>query len=224
MAKMLSSKEKMLSSIRNALLHQNKQPFPNLESNDNIYNIENEPLEILFAQEFLKVNGEFVFCETEKECVENLKELIGQKDLKHIVCYEPELHAMFDRQAFFNYETDLPVTEAEVSLVMCEALIARTGSILISSKQASGRSLPVFPSTNIVIASTKQIVMDVQDGLALVRKKYDGNFPSMVNLNTGPSRTADIEKTLVLGAHGPREVYVFLIDNLPIQWMNGSAD
>lgn len=224
MAKMLSSKEKILSSVRNALLHQNKQPFPNLESNENFYTIENEPLEILFAQEFIKVNGEFVFCEDEKECVENLKELIGQKDLKNITCYEPELHAMFDRQAFINYETDTPVTQSEVSIVMCEALVARTGSILISSKQASGRTLPIFPTINIVIASTRQIVADIHEGIAMVRKKYDGNFPSMVNLNTGPSRTADIEKTLVLGAHGPREVYVFLIDNFPIQWMNGSAD
>ncbi len=49
--------------------------------------------------------------------------------------------------------------------------------------------------------------------LGLIRKKYEGNFPSMINMATGPSRTADIEKTLVLGAHGPREVYVLLIDN-----------
>jgi len=224
MAKNLSSKEKILSNIRDGLLHTTKQPYPNLESNDNIYAGEDDPLEIMFAQEFIKVNGEFVFCETEKECIENLKELIGHKNYKNITCYDPELFELFDRNAFINYESNAAVTDTEVSIMLCEALIARTGTILISSKQPGGRTLPVFPPVNIVIASSKQIVHDIHDGLALVRKKYNGNLPSMINLNTGPSRTADIEKTLVLGAHGPRAVYVFLIDNFPIQWMNESAN
>ena len=70
----------------------------------------------------------------------------------------------------------------------------------------------VDPPVNIVIATTEQLVYDIQDGFDLLRKKYEGTIPSMINLATGPSRTADIEKTLVLGAHGPREVFVFLLD------------
>ncbi|HNV97810.1 MAG TPA: LUD domain-containing protein [Chitinophagales bacterium] len=221
MAKILSSKEKLLSNVRGALLHQTRQPYPNLENNDSFYAVPDEPLEIIFATEFTAVNGQFVFCETEKECVDTLKELIEHKQWKNVSCPEPELHSMFDRFQFINYETDIPVTGSEVSVMQCEALIARTGSILISSRQASGRTLPVFPPVNIVIASTRQLVMDINDGFAAIRKKYDGNFPSMVNLNTGPSRTADIEKTLVLGAHGPREVYVFLIENWPVAGTNG---
>ena len=54
---------------------------------------------------------------------------------------------------------------------------------------------------------------DMKEALAMLMQKYDGAIPSMINLATGPSRTADIEKTLVLGAHGPKEVYVFLIDD-----------
>ena len=128
---------------------------------------------------------------------------------------------MFDRFQYINYETDLAVTSTDAGIMLCEALIARTGSILISSRQASGRQLPVFPEVNIVNASTRHLVMDINEGFAAIRKKYDGNFPSMVNLNTGPSRTADIEKTLVLGAHGPREVYVFLIENWPVAGWDG---
>ncbi len=221
MAKILSSKEKMLSNVRGALLHQTRQPYPNLENNDSYYQVPDEPLEIIFATEFTAVSGQFVFCETEKECVDTLKELVGHKQWKHLLCPEPELHALFDRHQFIAYDTDAPVTGAEVSIMQCEALIARTGSILISSRQASGRTLPVFPPVNIVIASTRQLVPDIHEGFAAIRKRYDGNFPSMVNLNTGPSRTADIEKTLVLGAHGPREVYVFLIDNWPVAGWNG---
>ncbi|MFI5172846.1 MAG: lactate utilization protein C [Chitinophagales bacterium] len=222
MAKNLSAKEKMLSSIRDALLQQTKQPYPNLETtNDAIYNIGNEPLEILFAEAFNEVSGQFVFCENEKECVITLKELALQKGWAHIVCPEPKLHELFDRNQFINYESDENMKVADAGVMLCEALIARTGSIVISSRQASGRCLPIFPPINIVIASTKQLVLDIHDGFAMIRKKYDGNFPSLVNLNTGPSRTADIEKTLVLGAHGPKEVYVFLIDNWPIEGLDG---
>ncbi|MCK5078809.1 MAG: LUD domain-containing protein, partial [Bacteroidales bacterium] len=51
------------------------------------------------------------------------------------------------------------------------------------------------------------------DALKGMKEKYGQDLPSMISLITGPSRTADIEKTLVMGAHGPRELYVFLVDD-----------
>lgn len=216
MAKPTSSKETMLTNIRNALIHKTKQPFSSVESADGIYNIENEPLEILFAQQFTNVNGQFIFCEDEKECVQTLKDLVAQKNWEHVYCFEPKLHELFDRRQFIGYEANTDITNADAGIILCEALIARTGSIFISSREEKGRTMPVYPPNNIVIASTQQLVMDIHDGFAMIRNKYNGNFPSMVSLSTGPSRTADIEKTLVLGAHGPREVTLFLIDNWPV--------
>jgi L-lactate dehydrogenase complex protein LldG len=55
-------------------------------------------------------------------------------------------------------------------------------------------------------------VYDIKDGLQLIKTKYGANLPSLITLATGPSRTADIEKTLVVGVHGPKEVFCFLID------------
>jgi L-lactate dehydrogenase complex protein LldG len=52
----------------------------------------------------------------------------------------------------------------------------------------------------------------VKDALQLIKNRYGDNLPSLISFATGPSRTADIEKTLVVGVHGPREVYCFLID------------
>jgi L-lactate dehydrogenase complex protein LldG len=54
--------------------------------------------------------------------------------------------------------------------------------------------------------------MDLKDGFKLLKNKYGHNTPSLISTITGPSRTADIEKTLVLGAHGPKELFVFLLD------------
>jgi L-lactate dehydrogenase complex protein LldG len=65
---------------------------------------------------------------------------------------------------------------------------------------------------HICIAWTDQLVYDIKDGLQLIKEKYGNSLPSVISLATGPSRTADIEKTLVVGVHGPREVYLFLIE------------
>ena len=57
------------------------------------------------------------------------------------------------------------------------------------------------------------LVLDLKDAFKIMKDKYENNLPSMISTITGPSRTADIEKTLVLGAHGPREIFVLLIDD-----------
>jgi L-lactate dehydrogenase complex protein LldG len=96
-------------------------------------------------------------------------------------------------------------------------LVSRTGSVLISSKQASGRRLLVFPNIHIVVAYSSQLVHDIKDALKFIRKKYNNHLPSMITTISGPSRTADIEKTLVQGAHGPKEIYIFLIDDIAVE-------
>jgi len=88
--------------------------------------------------------------------------------------------------------------------------VARTGSVVVSSAGDSGRSMNVFPPIHLVLANSDQLVQFPEDALVAVQSKYKNNFPSTVTTITGPSRTADIEKTLVLGAHGPKELVVFL--------------
>jgi L-lactate dehydrogenase complex protein LldG len=65
---------------------------------------------------------------------------------------------------------------------------------------------------HVVIARSSQVVLEIGDALAGIKGKY-GQMPSQVSMITGPSRTADIEKTLVLGAHGPRDLFVFLLND-----------
>lgn len=170
-------------------------------------------LTITFAENFVQTKGEFIFCESEKEFMESLQLIVKKKKLKHIFAWEEKLYPYLEksRVSFSKNETDF--LKAEVGLTLCESLIARTGSILISSHSRSGRRLSVFPPLHIVVAFTSQVVNDIEDSLSAVKKKYEGNLPSMISLVTGPSRTADIEKTLVLGAHGPKELILFLIDD-----------
>jgi L-lactate dehydrogenase complex protein LldG len=65
---------------------------------------------------------------------------------------------------------------------------------------------------HICVAYVSQLIYDTRDALKLIKEKYGSNLPSFITFAAGPSRTADIEKTLVVGVHGPKEVYVFLVD------------
>ena len=104
---------------------------------------------------------------------------------------------------------DLEACDAGISA--CEALVSQTGSILVSSATCGGRGLSVVPHVHVVIATADQIVATLADALALARRRYGGALPSMLSFITGPSRTGDIERILVLGAHGPRELVVVIV-------------
>ena len=125
MAKILSAKEKILSNVRSALLHQTKQPYANLETNDSFYAIENEALEIIFAEAFTAVSGQFVFCENEKECVDTLKELPKRK---HPTVVLAGLKA--DLMTGISPNTSLPALVIYASLMPFQKMITVASPLL----------------------------------------------------------------------------------------------
>jgi L-lactate dehydrogenase complex protein LldG len=207
-----TSKEQLLKKIRKALLEKRENPYPNLEDLP-LYPPATESPEFTFVEEFTRVSGQFVYCEDEISFIENILLLAEEKKWRKIYCWEPQLQELLNTYEYPFYATDKDFELAEVGLTLCESLIARNGSIMVSNGNAAGRRLSIYPHAHVVIAYTSQIVMDLKDGFNIIKKKYGSNLPSMISNITGPSRTADIEKTLVLGAHGPKELYVFLLDD-----------
>jgi L-lactate dehydrogenase complex protein LldG len=207
-----SSKEVMLKKIRKALLEKRDNPYPNLEDTP-LYPKSDEMPEIMFAEELTAVSGNFIYCENVMYLIENILQLAEKFNWRKIYCWEPELQRLLSEYEFPFYQTDKDFELAEVGITLCEALIARNGSIMVSNENAAGRRLSIFPHHHIVIARTGQLVLDLKDAFKLIKNKYGDQLPSMISTITGPSRTADIEKTLVLGAHGPKELFVFLIDD-----------
>jgi L-lactate dehydrogenase complex protein LldG len=98
-----------------------------------------------------------------------------------------------------------------VGITACDALIAQTGSILLTTRSAGGRALSVLPPHHVVVARADQLVPDLPAAFDLLCAIYGTNYPSFATFITGPSRTGDIERILVLGAHGPRNLTVILI-------------
>ena len=218
MASLTTSKarEKILSKLRAGLQRATlPMPFPDVEHTDvsaAFAASELEPEEI-FATEFIRLGGKFVYCSGKRELVESVSALHDSAGWGRMLCTEPGLLETFGNAHLSFIEPAHPdIENAEACITGCEAMIARTGSFLFSSKQPMGRVAPVFYPVHIVVAYASQLVADIPDALQLMNTRYGAELPSMINLNTGPSRTADIEKTLVVGVHGPKEVYCFFVN------------
>jgi len=210
--KVSSSKEKILKKIREALSNPVPLPFPKSEGSKSVFPPPAEDLELLFAEEFTKLLGKFAFCMNEADLKMQLKSLIDNKKWEHIYCVEKNLLKIFATGDFpkVNQST---LADCDASVTSCNYLIARTGAIVMSSDQESGRTVSAYAPVHICIAYVSQLVFDTRDALKSIKDKYGNKLPSFITFAAGPSRTADIEKTLVVGVHGPKEVYVFLVDD-----------
>ena len=189
-------------------------PFPEVEKdNKNLYPDIGNAIEEVFAEAFIALGGKFVFCESDDDFIENIAVLFESKGWTQMLCSDHRIYNLFKQR---NLDIVLPADQyietGDACITGCEMLVARTGSVVLSSAQNVGRTAPVFYPVHIVFAYADQIVPDIEDAFAVMKKKYKDNLPSMINLNTGPSRTADIEKTLVVGVHGPGEVFCFFIN------------
>jgi L-lactate dehydrogenase complex protein LldG len=204
-----SAKENILKRIREALVNPVPLPFPNSEGNSDVFVNNNEDPLVLFAQQFTRLQGKFSFCANEEDLQNQLKLLIAEKVWEKVFCKEDALNTILQNIAIANYN-DLP--SCDVSITSCESLVARTGTMVLSTAQASGRTTSVYAPIHICVAYTSQVFYDIKDVLISLKEKYGEAFPSFVTFASGPSRTADIEKTLVTGVHGPKEVYCFLVE------------
>ena len=209
-----TSKEKILKKLRKALIHKSTQVIGDVDNDSEIFTGSEEPLEFQFAQNFTALNGKFVFCENEAEFIESFDFLAKDNEWENIFCLEPKIKDLLKKAKIKFSDKEQDLLNTDIGITLCECLIARTGSVMITSKQASGRRLPIYANFHIVVAYTSQVLPNIKDGLKFIKEKYADAMPSMISTITGPSRTADIEKTLVQGAHGPREIFVFLVDDV----------
>jgi L-lactate dehydrogenase complex protein LldG len=211
-AKEITAKEYVYKNIRNALIDKMDNPFYGVDQDASVYNLLKESNDVTFAQEFTKVSGKFVYCESVDDLGKKLKYICFENKLQNIFCFEDDLKQLLDEYEIAVCDDKTKILEVNTSISYCECLVARLGSVVVSSKQISGRRLIALPETHIIVAFTWQLVEDLKDALAFLKEKYQKKLPSSITFITGPSRTADIEKTLVLGAHGPKELFVFLVE------------
>jgi L-lactate dehydrogenase complex protein LldG len=193
---MNTSRENILHRIRLALRTEGHRPL--LPSDSPVWPPDGADLVKKFRDEFAALHGELL--ETPEALAGFLagKTVSGLETLRHASNLPLENIAQ------------APLMQADIGITGCDGLVAQTGSILISTRSAGGRALSVFPPIHLVVARRDQLVPNLESAMAVWRDRYDGRWPSQLSVITGPSRTSDIEKVLVLGAHGPKRLAVYL--------------
>jgi L-lactate dehydrogenase complex protein LldG len=105
--------------------------------------------------------------------------------------------------------------EDRVSVTPCHAAIAETGTLMLISGAQTPTTLNFLPEAHIVVVRRGQVVATYEDGWDRLRTvETTGALPRAINFVTGPSRTADIEQHIELGAHGPRRLHIVLIEDV----------
>ncbi len=97
-----------------------------------------------------------------------------------------------------------------VGITGCFCAIAETGTIMLLSSAETPASVSLLPETHIALVAKERMVGTMEDAFALLRQEH-GDPPRSVNFISGPSRTGDIEQTIVLGAHGPCRVHLIVV-------------
>lgn len=219
-----SAREAILARVRQAL----RQPAP--EPHWNTDEVRTGPwfplpgptageLTARFREEFAAVQGEWHEAATRFDGQAWLKTWLFEREINAALATDcPLLRELLGDAPGVRWVGAASTEPAEradwpeipLGITPCESLVAESGTIVVSAA-SSGRALSVLPPNHLVIATQDQLVADLETSMARLRARYGAELPSSLTWITGPSRTADIEKILVLGAHGPRRLTLLVV-------------
>ena len=124
----------------------------------------------------------------------------------------PSLAALEWAEAGLRVETRGARDADLVGITGCFCAVAETGTLMMCSSPDTPAAVSLLPETHIAVISAGRILPYMEDAWNLARKEL-GELPRAVNFISGPSRTGDIEQTIVLGAHGPYRVHLVIVAN-----------
>ncbi len=206
-----SSRENILERIKNIMEEGREYAFPLSDSDKNEFP---EPTDLLltFKEELETIGGNVIIGENQEDTYQKLADLIAERGLQNVFCVDHDIQEQLKGKVLWENNNEI-YADMQASITRCECLIARTGTVVINSAHPSGRRLNVFPPIHFVVAKYSQLVSNPHKAMEHLENKFHGELPSLISFVTGASRTADIEKTLVMGAHGPKEIFVFIDKN-----------
>jgi L-lactate dehydrogenase complex protein LldG len=168
----------------------------------------------LFQKNSIDLKTDFRFFSSREELLSALAEIAQKEGWKKVGTHSGELaNAAREKLGLDVVDTSegydvQELEKCDAGISECDALIAQTGTVVVTARSAGGRALSVLPPHHVVLARREQLLADLPAAFALLKRKYNEAFPSMMSFITGPSRTGDIERILVLGAHGPKKLTV----------------
>jgi hypothetical protein len=168
------------------------------------------PVDEKFTYNFKKNGGKFLYCENLNEVKDHFEHILEENDWFECeaICYEPKLYSMLDENKL-NY--DKP-TNPKFLFASCENLIADEGSVLFSSNQIKQNKPNDLPANIIILATTSQILETKSDGLRVIKKKYDKDYPTNITTIKYFEKAKD-EDFLQYGSTA-KNLYLLLLEDL----------
>jgi len=187
-----------------------------------------------FRTEFSRVSGEMAVCTGPDSVIDTIRDLIQSSNVatvaisQHPLCrrlqLEEKLKAELPQTHFLNEVMDSEsssernqlrerLSRAELSVTGAEYLIADIGTIVTVANPHASREISLLPTAHLVLATPDQIYPNMAELFREIHEKHGDTLPgSALTLITGPSRTADIEKVLIKGVHGPTRLLAIVFD------------
>ncbi len=231
----MNSREAVLQSVRESLA--DLKPRPTIPPEPEVWTIRNTPpdeLAAAFKTSLESVLGEFVSCTNLADASQKISALLGEIGAQKIGVLDRPLSRQVAESLQLplekNFPTDNPdavrsdvLATWDAAIVAPEFLIADTGSCLFDAPTAFDRLLCYITPLCLIVASKEMLrehlphvwaeLKDRFGSADTIQKQLDARTTGEFLIMTGPSRTADIEKVLILGVHGPRRVLVYLIED-----------
>jgi len=166
----------------------------------------------VFMEKLAAVSGTCALVDTSQQVIADIDKHLKQHQLPaNIVRSAEPLIGGLPWPEDWTVEGRVAQGDDLVSVTGAYAAIAETGTLALVSGPLSPTTLRFLPDDHIVVIKKTQIVAHVEDVWRKVRQDYQPILPRSINLITGPSRTADVEQTIQLGAHGPRRLHVIVL-------------
>ncbi|MBN2667646.1 MAG: LUD domain-containing protein [Bacteroidales bacterium] len=200
---MSDSKSKILDRIKKAKSNTKLWEGVDKPSTENFFQSSDLSMIGLFKSKLDELTANLLVVNSSTELHQALRSIF---DSQSVSCFDVNLQSILN-EADLNYVDSFDKKYTGFAFISCEYAVARLGSIITSSALASGRQLNVIPEHQVILVEKKQLIYNIEDAFEDLPNRYE-NLPSFISIATGPSRTADIEKTLILGAHGPKRMTV----------------
>jgi L-lactate dehydrogenase complex protein LldG len=178
-----------------------------------------------FESELQKVGARFHRATDGDSVVEHIGQIASARQARTAIGWDAELFGGIDLAGKLEQKGVKFITEAsdgefiryaaraDIGVSGVDHAIADTGTLVLVARRGQARSVSLLPPVHVAVVSPGQILSSLDDLFPVLRHDENGELASAVTCITGPSRTADIELTLVVGVHGPQELHVVLLDS-----------
>jgi L-lactate dehydrogenase complex protein LldG len=162
-----------------------------------------------------RARAESMQCTTEEAAAERdvpaaVARYLAANGLPHAGCVWPKLAGLGWRNAGLALEPREANARDPVGVTGAFAAIAETGTLMLATGPDTPATVGLLPETHVAVLAAGRVVPHMEDAWELARAEF-GQLPRAINFVSGPSRTADIDQTIVLGVHGPYRVHVIVV-------------